>query len=214
MKRIRLGSDFPWITATVLLGAVIVSGVPALSIGAVGVREKIVAGQIWRLWTAHFVHFSPSHLVWNALVLALAGAAVERRDRRVAVALWVVAAPVVTWFALASDPGLASYGGLSGLAVSAVVWLALEGCLTARGLQRWLALGILAMLAIKIGWEWSAAGAMFLLARFDSPGVMVRVAVGAHLAGAGCAIFLVGWRRLNDAFRNADNRRQGIAAGQ
>ncbi|HEX9171332.1 MAG TPA: rhomboid family intramembrane serine protease, partial [Telluria sp.] len=41
-------------------------------------RSAIPAGQLWRLWSGHLVHFSVPHALGDALVLLAAGLSVER----------------------------------------------------------------------------------------------------------------------------------------
>ena len=36
-------------------------------------RQAVLTGEIWRLITAPFVHFSHSHIVWDVLIFVIAG---------------------------------------------------------------------------------------------------------------------------------------------
>jgi rhomboid family GlyGly-CTERM serine protease len=142
-------------------------------------RAALAAGEGWRLWTAHWVHFSSSHLAWNLAVLLAAGAWLER-DRPGW--LWrhtLAAAPLITlalWFV---EPGMARYGGLSALAVGTTTLLALAQ-LGARRAGRPLWAAILLLVVGRIAYDLGPGGA--LLSDFRDPGV--RVSTWAHAAGA------------------------------
>lgn len=78
-------------------------------------RTAIVAGQLWRLVTGHWVHWGGDHLTWDLLVFAAFGALVERCSRRtftLVVAGSALAISAALWFAA---PQFQSYRGLSGI---------------------------------------------------------------------------------------------------
>src|SRR5437868_2545981 len=59
--------------------------------------EAILRGEIWRMFTGHWVHFSTSHLTYDAFALGIAGFILEQRNRRIlgifcAVAPWIISA--------------------------------------------------------------------------------------------------------------------------
>src|SRR5690606_20376173 len=93
----------------------------------------------------------------------------------------LVAAPAVTWMTLALEPGLAHYGGLSGVATAPVVWAGLRWLVFDRGGRRVAGVVVLAAVGWKILYEWGGGAA---LARFDHHAGDVRVAAWAHVAGA------------------------------
>jgi len=148
-------------------------------------RTVLDHGEIWRLWTGHWVHFSTSHLGWNLLVLLLAGAGLERTCPGWLLRHTLVAAPLVSLIVLAAEPAMLSYGGLSALATSVVTLLALAQLRAARG-DRPLWTAVLVLVAGKVAWEAGHPGALF--SRFDSP--EVRSSAFAHAAGAGVALLL------------------------
>ncbi|NML16236.1 rhomboid family intramembrane serine protease [Azohydromonas caseinilytica] len=139
----------------------------------------------WRLWTAAWVHWTPLHLAANVagvVVLALYGqAAALRRAHALA---WFIAWPLTHWalalWALRGLPGLAHYGGLSGV-LHAGVAVASTALLARPGLQRAVGAAVWAGLLLKLGWE--TAGLP------GSPGARpggwdFAVATQAHAAGA------------------------------
>jgi len=68
---------FPVITLSVASASLITYAVPWLTDLFIYDRQHVLGGQLWRLFTAPFVHFSASHLIWNLLVFAGAGCAIE-----------------------------------------------------------------------------------------------------------------------------------------
>ena len=109
MKRI------PCITLALAAIALICGAMPTLADGLEFSREAFARGEIWRLFTAHFVHFGGAHLRWDVLALLLLGSMAEWKSRRDWVAAVVVSAPAIVlavWWAL---PQFAVYRGLSGI---------------------------------------------------------------------------------------------------
>ena len=114
----------------------------------------------------------------------------ERENRRAWLANVMVAAPLVTVAALALDADLARYGGLSGLATVGVVWLGVGWAWERDSGRRWMGVVMLAAVAAKIAWELSVGSRTPMLADFDRTLGDVRVAAGAHVAGAACGVLL------------------------
>jgi rhomboid family GlyGly-CTERM serine protease len=78
-------------------------------------RSLIAAGEIWRIITCHWTHWSLDHLFWDAAALAVLGTLCERLDRRrfIACLLTVgVVIPAVVWLFI---PDMQTYRGLSGI---------------------------------------------------------------------------------------------------
>lgn len=148
-------------------------------------RFALVEGGFWRLWTAHWVHFSISHLAWNLVVLLGAGAWLERARPGWLLRHTLVAAPLISVILLVAEPAMRVYGGLSALATGVVTLLALVQ-LHDRRADRALWIALLLVVAAKIVHDASHATALF--GRFDTPGV--RPSVWAHAAGAGTALAL------------------------
>lgn len=151
-------------------------------------RQAIADGEVWRLFSGHFVHLGFRHLALNlagfALVWLLVGRRYGTRQWLFIAAICIAATSAGFWWL---DPGLRWYVGLSGV---------LHGLLLAGAIQgiRW------------VPWE-SAAMCAFVIAKLayeqlvgPLPGSEVAaggtVVVSAHLYGAaggvlGAAIF---WR--------------------
>ena len=89
-------------------------------------RTAIAAGEIWRLFSGHWVHFGFDHFFWDVLVFGFLAAACERRSRPRLFVCVIASALVISmsiWFGLS---GLRVYRGLSGIDSALVVLLFME----------------------------------------------------------------------------------------
>jgi rhomboid family GlyGly-CTERM serine protease len=152
-------------------------------------RQAILSGQLWRLWTAHLVHFSWQHAISDTLVLFAATTYACRLGRpRLAWAALAIGAPVISLALLLAVPEMSEYRGASGLALMMVV---LCGALkwpsasrNGRLLLAALGVGVLAKtVAEAYGATTGAAGLP----------LDVAVAWQAHAVGALCAAPLAMW---------------------
>lgn len=85
-------------------------------------REAVEQGQLWRLWTAHLVHFSFRHTFLDAAAFFIAGMIVEKKMGRHWVAWVLVAiAPTISLGLWLWSPELTHYRGMSGLATAMIV---------------------------------------------------------------------------------------------
>jgi rhomboid family GlyGly-CTERM serine protease len=173
--------------------AIVVTNVPRLSELLVYDRRAILNGELWRLLTAPLVHFSASHLFWDAAVFAAAGMAANASGFR---GLWPVCgfgAVVPGLIYLLWSPGLERYGGLSGLAAGAVAYFCL--CSVRQYGRRWtIWLLILLGTGLKIIIETAMCTPVF--ARVES--ISYRVLPSAHLIGfLGAVATIILYRRKN-----------------
>lgn len=163
---------------------------------------SIRMGEIWRLFSGHFLHLSWKHYALNGAALMVICGLFASSLTAVALVGWIIVSALAVglgllWF----EPGLGWYVGLSGV---------LHGLLTAGGLD---ALGkrerigglILIALGLKLAWE-QAYGPM--------PGSEASaggaVIVNAHLYGAlGGAIAAAAQRLKSRLGRRADRARSG-----
>jgi rhomboid family GlyGly-CTERM serine protease len=182
--------DWPVGTWSVFALAILATAWADANTWAAGEREALKAGEFWRLWSAHVVHFSWSHAGWSGLVWLMAGGLMERTDRKDWSWALLVIAPLITLATLALDPSLARYGGLSGLTTATLVWLGLRWFIRTRGFQRLAGLLVLAGVSWKIAHEWGGDGST-TLAEFGPASGNVRVASWAHVAGALGGAFLM-----------------------
>ena len=144
-------------------------------------REAILAGQGWRLWTGHLVHFGVPHAFTNALVLLAAGAILERRigPARLLGHL-ALAVPFISLLLLALMQGQAEYRGASSLAAMLAV---------AAGVAVWPQAGRGRRAILAGGAVFAAACVLHALGAgigLSSLPQGVAVAWQAHLLGAAC----------------------------
>jgi len=151
-------------------------------------RQEILAGEFWRVWTGHAVHYSFKHALVNAGALLLLGAMCERAlgSLRLAAVMLCACAAVSAGLLLAL-PGLAAYRGASGLAVmlgflaGIVLWQARP---RARGAL------LLCVLLWVLKTLLEAGGIAPDLAGLPEG---VQVVWQAHVMGAACAWLAAHW---------------------
>ncbi len=115
-------------------------------------RRSILSGELWRLFPGHIVHFSASHLMYNVLVLGLAGWIIESRRYPHYFLVCVLSALSASLAILAFKPDMNVYGGLSGIASGAIVYFSLW-MIREAGPGRWLGCGTLLLTAGKVIFE-------------------------------------------------------------
>lgn len=96
-------------------------------------RTAVAQGEIWRLWTGHFVHGSSDHYAYDVGAAAVLCAAFGPLRR-----LWLLA-PILSVALLVTLPGLEYYYGLSALLHGWVVVIAARMSAEERGLRASLA---------------------------------------------------------------------------
>jgi rhomboid family GlyGly-CTERM serine protease len=180
-----LGRRIPFLTLLLIGGAVAAALFPRCAPWLVYDRTAILSGEVWRMFTGHWVHFSLRHLVYDVAPLGLAGWIIETRGLRgfgwfCALAPWAISAALLVF-----EPQMRFCGGLSGLATGALVFLALGGLSDPPPWRR-VCGAVLLALAGKTLFE-LAAGRTVL----DTlAGLPVVVSVTSHIAGAATALVL------------------------
>lgn len=188
---LRPRKALPWATGFVVIVALAIQAWPGEAASLQFDRDRIPAGELWRVWTAHCVHFSWSHLGWNLAVLVPAGLWVERAAARRARLFYVVAPAVVAVVLLVFDPLLRRYAGLSALAVGALALLAFTHLGRSMGSDRWFWWAVLAVLGAKIGLEFFLGESTW--ANFGD--ASIKSVPLAHVAGIASAALVHGTRR-------------------
>jgi rhomboid family GlyGly-CTERM serine protease len=170
--------------------AVLVSLLPDAGAGLAYDRHAIAAGELWRLLTGHFVHWSPGHLTWDVGTFLVLGAACEVRSRRrflACLAGSALAIPIAVWLWL---PELRLYAGLSGIDSALFALLGTE--LVSEQWRRHspaalgIALALCLAFALKIGFEMTNGGTVFV--GDLAPGI--APVPRAHLVGAGIGVLV------------------------
>ena len=151
-------------------------------------RAAVAAGEVWRLLSGHWAHYSLAHLFWDVLAFAALGLACERKSSRrfvVCVVASALAVSVSVWVLL---PGRGIYRGLSGID-SALFTLLIadlweEHRQAGHGRSQLLAAVCLAAFLAKIAFE-LLTGRNVFVSGFDAGTVGVPL---AHLVGAVCGL--------------------------
>ena len=143
-------------------------------------RAQLAAGEVWRLWTVHFVQFGWPHFVADAGLFLILGRLLERKYP-LALRLSTLLMPLVISAGLyLFDPALTRYAGLSAVNLGLLLFYAAQGWQRDRWDWFWPAI-----LAIYIGEVVLEAtrghghGGGFI--QFDDPSI--RVATSAHIIG-------------------------------
>lgn len=142
-------------------------------------RQAVLHGQIWRLVTGHLVHFSWSHLLLNMAALAATAGLLESLTPIRRAVLFLAVPVAISLALLVFAPTMASYGGLSGLATAALVWLTLHAARFNGPVPRWLALPVLGVALVKMTREWFQPMPLFASFAGDS----IATAPISHVAG-------------------------------
>jgi len=168
-------------------------------------RAAIGAGEVWRVITGHWLHWSFDHFLWCTITFLAIGSICENLSRKGYLATLVSASliiPLVCWLAA---PELAYYRGLSGLASAIFMFGAVMMVRDAWMVRDWRGILLPAVAGIaftgKVLFEFATGSLLFV----DSTGVFDPVPL-AHLAGGGTGL-LTAW-----IFRS-EGKRSGQAAG-
>lgn len=191
-KKIREIAVRSWATLAITAAAGLTFAWPRLAGALIYERMDILAGQVWRLWTGHLVHYNLSHLWWDVAPFLVAGAWLEWIAPRLARWFYVLTPPAISAVLLLGDPTLNRYAGISGVATGLVVLLALVQLRWNVSEPRWFWIGVLLLVAVEIIVEATTRAPLFV--RIDTG---VRLVLLAHFGGIACALiaFLVASRR-------------------
>ncbi len=194
----RLSRRVPWLTLLMVGAAVAVAVVPRSSPWLVYDRSAILSGQIWRMFTGHWVHFSTRHLICDVTALGIAGWIIE--DRGLPRFGWFCL--LAPWFisaaALVFEPQMQYCGGLSALAIAAITLLGLNG-LSEAPPWRWVCVAALIGIAGKTLFEMTTSRSLF--GALD--GVPVIVSVSNHVAAVAFALAFYGQSKLSPRGRTS-----------
>lgn len=188
------GRRIPLVTLLVVTGGIVTYVIPGLASQLVYDRTAILGGEGWRLITGNWVHFSPSHLLYDLLALGIAGWIIERRGYRNFALLCALSALGIGIVLLAMRPEAQFYGGLSGVATGAIIYLALHG-LREPAPWRGICAGVLLLTVGKVLVE-SLAGRFIIGATGSVPFVPLPL---SHVVGGLSAALLFWWSRARDA---------------
>lgn len=146
-------------------------------------RQGIMAGEVWRLWTGHLVHFSAQQLLLDVSMLIVVGWLVEREwGARFTAGIMLLGMPAISIGLFLSSPHLLHYRGASGV----VMLLALAAA-TAIWSSRFAARPGLVLIGLALAIK-TVLDVLGTLPDLSSLPPGIRVAWQVHVAGA-----LIGW---------------------
>jgi rhomboid family GlyGly-CTERM serine protease len=179
------------VSALLVTGALIAHGRVA---DAIDWQPGLAWSEPWRWWSAAWVHFSDLHLRVNlagALLVALLGFASDVPMR--AAMAWLIAWPL-TQLALVAQPGVAHYGGLSGVLHAGVAVVTMQLIIEGPRRRRLLGVALFAGLVLKLLSETPWLGPVQHSQGMDIPVVPLAHVTGAVSGWVTCAV-LLGARR-------------------
>lgn len=184
----RLIARLPWTFLIVAAVALLLQLVPGGREIFVYDRAALSAGDWWRIWTGHLIHFGWPHWIVDVGLWLILGFILATRHplfSHLAVALMPAFISAVIFWA---EPDMLRYGGLSAINLGLLLYLALQGW--RRQWTDWFWPAVLVIYVGEIIFELVQDGSGGGLIRFDEPGI--RIATGAHLAGAAYALLALG----------------------
>ena len=168
--------------------AIIIYFSPFLSDLLVYDRQAIMRGELWRLVTAPFVHFSGSHIFWDILIFSIAGFSINASKLP---CFWIVCGSSIFLpglIFLLAIPDMEYYGGLSGAATGAAAYFCLCRFFNAKR-KRGMWLTILAIMLVKIAVEAVMNEPIFV----HAGEIPFRVLPEAHFVGYLGALAVLIW---------------------
>ena len=189
--QLNTGPSARW-AVLILAPALVAYLLPGVAAAMIYDRPAILAGELWRLVTGHWVHFSASHLLCDVVVIGITAWLMESRGYRYFPALCFLSALSISLVMLVSLPDMTYYGGLSGIAMAGVVYLALHG---SREVQPWrgVCLGLLLLSVGKLAFDASIGDFAMIDVEDDS----VRPVPLSHLTGAVSGVVVYLWSAMN-----------------
>ena len=188
-----MGAEYRrWPIITPALAGVAVVGfvVPGFAAWLQYDRQALFGGQLWRLITCHWTHWSATHLWWDVVVFVILGVWCEHESRRrwmVCLIASVLLIPLTLWPVL-SD--MQTYRGLSGLDTALFTLLAVMLIRRSVRLRQWLIVGVIAAallgLTVKTIWEMATHTPLFAV---DAAVDMVPVPL-AHIVGGAIGVIV------------------------
>lgn len=210
----QMAHRLPWLSLLASVIGLLASELPAqhfLAFTAAGMQK----GELWRLWTGHFVHYGSAHLWGDWLAFVVWAALVESESRRALVVTLSIGAPLLLLALAHACPALGEYRGLSGIDTALVIELILLRGFArrepagGRGVGPWLTrllgrhvlriVGAFSLFfsALKLVYEFQAGHAILA----HDLGLGVKLLPAAHafgaLIGLGIGLFCYG-RTLSD----------------
>lgn len=126
-KVVNKSKRLPWICGVFGVAACLFAFLPDSASQALQYdREGILSGEVWRLFTGHFVHWNFSHLVWDVSVFVVCGLFLEWLRRGLSVAILLMGPVLISGALLFLQPDMQYYRGLSAVDLSLFAAICLQ----------------------------------------------------------------------------------------
>jgi rhomboid family GlyGly-CTERM serine protease len=202
----------PFLTLLLAAWTAVVQLSPAFTDALQFQRDALAQGQLWRVVTGHFTHFSADHLKWDLLAFLLFGSLVEMRSRAAWGVCLVGGSLVISLGVVLLQPQFTHYRGLSGLDSALFASIALERMRTAWRAADWTLVGVASVaclgLLAKTLFEITAGQTLFV-----DPDTSFEPVPLAHLLGAMVGALTVWAMPLTAALRTHSRRANDAIAG-
>lgn len=191
----------PWLTIVIALTASAAMLIPGAGRALEYGRDLLATGELWRIATCHFAHFTAGHFGWCLLATLVLGGACEMLNRRLFLFAGVSSILLIPTALFELAPNVHSYRGLSGIASTFFVLLLFEVLHRRLRERAWVPSAAAAALGVAF------VAKILLEMRFD---VTVFVAnasrpfdpvPAAHLCGVVVAAMALGWSVVRPASR-------------
>ncbi|MFS1524526.1 rhombosortase [Microbulbifer sp. 2304DJ12-6] len=136
----------------IILASLLPSMIPEWASAFIFDRRAVFSGEIWRIFTGHFVHFSYTHLAYNLIAFCVVSYVIERKKYPNLYLLYFFLSLLISTSLIILKPGMTYYGGLSGIVYGFLYYCALMGIKDPRPWQTICILTLL-FLPIKIAAE-------------------------------------------------------------
>ncbi len=147
-------------------------------------RGAVAAGEWWRLWTGHLVHFGWPHFLADTGLLLLLGWAFGARHSQASWLGFLLMPPFVAGAIFWFDPMMGRYGGLSAVDLGLLLLFAVQNW--ERKWTDWFWPAVVVIYVGEVILEIAHGGQGGGMIGFDDP--TIRVATSAHLAAAAYAL--------------------------
>ncbi len=170
-------------------------------------RAGIERGELWRLFSGNFAHWSGGHLFWDLAVFALLGILISTRHRIATMFLLVLSCIAISASVYLIHPSMLYYRGLSGIdsALFIYFWLDLTSASLKSNDYKIAFAGVLLIIALagKTVFEVASGSNLFVVSDNFVP------VAAAHVAGilTGVMVFAGSW-----LFRSCHSWRRRLAA--
>ncbi len=183
----------PWLYLAATAFALVVQCNPTWRETLIYDRAAVAQGEVWRIWTGHWIHFGWQHFVPDTGLFLIVGWLLEERHALFShVALFLMPA-VISAALFWLDPAMSRYGGLSAVDLGLLLYLAAQGW--QRNWTDWFWPAVIAIYILEIVLQAHHGGQGGGAIRFDDPDI--RIATSAHVAGAGYALIAFATARFH-----------------